>query len=140
MNMLTSIPFRFKILILALFFSLVISNPGFAGEIQGFVDSVTLQGSNIVVNGWACDGTDSALNVDVYTGTAEKAGNLIQEGNVANVSRPDLQDACGSIGHGYAVVLTADQLKNQTDQMIWVGSSGTFLKDSGRYSIPQNSV
>ena len=138
MHMSTISNLRFKVLVLALFCSVIISSQAFAGQVKGFIDGVTAQGSNIVVSGWACDGTSDIISVDVYTGTTDKAGNSIIKGNQANEERPDLKDACGSTAHGFSITLTSDMLNDQTKLMIWVGSSGVFLNNSGKFSIPEN--
>ncbi len=121
-----------------LFFTGVTSTPT-ANNPEGHVDSIAAGAGTISLSGWAFDrdAINSALEIHVYV-----SGNGYNAG-VANVSRPDVNNAYGISGnHGFATTINVNQVGTNkvTVYAINKGGGNNVVIWEGNLNIQQAQV
>lgn len=107
----------------------------------GYIDSLTVNGTSVVVNGWACvQGVSTSVNVQVYAGDKE-----IGSGLASQPSEPAVASVCKSTGSNYRYRISI----SSANAILYAGlpisvtevKSKTKLVNSGRFTLPKiNSV
>jgi len=121
---------------------------GWAGDVEGWMDGISVSNGRYYLNGWACVyARNGSIPVHLYLDGPAGRGSGLDGSNVANrSSEPIINSICrtaGGLAHRYSIDITK-WVGTHSGRRIFVhginmndGSRNFYLRGSGRCAIPQ---
>lgn len=119
------------------------------GDVEGNIDGYYMQGSQLVLSGWACVvGHSASIDVHVYKDGAYGSGTWFNYGTANLASEPSISTTCQTSGvnHRFKIPISGSDMLNDGGSPLYVHginpNSGInlLIANSGRFSVPDRVV